>query len=139
MDKLKMLKQKWQAFWKKSQPFREKTGMVFGKIGYVLRMTGRWIYRLRGVLMAIPVGVAAISLAQKNMERLPETVGINLLANGEYAYMIPRDVAVMGPMAVTALCLLLMFCSRRVLYPWLISLFTLVLPILIWVTNIFPA
>lgn len=139
MDKLRMLKQKWQAFWEKSQPFREKAGEVFGKIGYVLKMTGRWIYRLRGVLMAIPVAAAAISLAQKNMERLPETVGINLLASGEYAYMIPRNVAVMGPLAVTAACLLLMFCSRRVLYPWLISIFTLVLPFLIWVTNVFPA
>ncbi len=132
MDKNKDRKQKWQAIWK-------KTCIIFAKIGYVLKIVGRWLYRLRGVLLAIPVAAVAIKLALQNAERLPETVGINLLANGEYAYMISRDVAVMGPLAVTALCLLLMFCSRRVLYPWLISLFTLVLPLLIWVTNVFPA
>jgi len=132
MDKNKDRKQKWQAIWK-------KTCIIFAKIGYVLKIVCRWLYRLRGVLLAIPVAAVAIKLALQNAERLPETVGINLLANGEYAYMISRDVAVMGPLAVTALCLLLMFCSRRVLYPWLISLFTLVLPLLIWVTNVFPA
>lgn len=130
---------KWQAFLEKSQPFREKTGKVFRVIGLVFKTIGIWIYRLRSVLLAIPVALAALKLAEKNMERLPEMVGINLQASGEYAYLIPRDVAVMGPLAVTALCFLLMFCSRRVVYPWLISIFTLVLPILIWVTNIFPA
>lgn len=133
------LKQKWQAFLEKSRPFREKTGKVFSSIGYVIKVVFKWLYRLRSVLLAIPVAAAAISLAQKNTERLPEMVGINLLATGEYAQMIPRDVAVMGPLAVTAVCLLLMFVSRRVLYPWVISLFTLILPLLIWVTNVFPA
>lgn len=139
MERRKKQTSKWQAFWKKSQPFREKSGKVFRKIGFVFKMIGVWIYRLRSVLLAIPVALAAIKLAQQNMERLPEMVGINLQASGEYAYLIPRDVAVMGPLAVTAVCLLLMFCSRRVVYPWLISIFTLVLPLLIWVTNIFPA
>ena len=139
MNQKKTLKQKWQAFFQKSQPFREKTGKLLSSIGFVLKTIGIWIYRLRSILLAIPVAAAAMSLAYKNMERLPETVGINLLASGEYAQMIPRDVAVMGPLAVTAVCLLLMFVSRRVLYPWLISLFTLLLPVLIRVTNVFPA
>ena len=108
-------------------------------VGSVITAIFKWIYRLRGILLAIPVGWLAIRLALENIARLPETVGINLLANGEYAMYVTRSVAVMGPLAVTAVCLLLMFCSRRVLYPWLISLFSLVLPLLIWVTNIFPA
>jgi len=48
-------------------------------------------------------------------------------------------VAVMGPLALTALCLVMVFCSKRVVYPWLISIFSLVIPIVIWITNVFPA
>lgn len=112
---------------------------TLGKVGRVFSLIGKWIYRLRSVLLAIPVGIGAGILASRNMRLLPEAVGINLLANGEYQWMVNRNVAVMGPLAITAVCLLLMFCSRKVLYPWLISLFTLALPLLIWVTNVFPA
>ena len=33
----------------------------------------------------------------------------------------------------------MMFLSRRTLYPWLICLFSMLLPVLILVSNIFPA
>lgn len=116
-----------------------KTGAVFGKIGRVLSVIGSYIYKLRKILMALPVGYAALRLATYCQKNLPEMVGIDLQANGEYAKMISRDVAVMGPLAVTAACLLLMFCSRRTVYPWIISIFSLILPVLILVTNQFPA
>lgn len=133
------LKAKWQNFMNKTQPAREKTGKVFRGIGKVISLVATWVYRLRGVLLAIPVAAIAIRLALDNKERLPEVVGINLQKTGEYAMMVTRNVAVMGPLAVTAVCLLLMFMSRRVLYPWLISIFSLVLPWLIYITNVFPA
>ena len=98
-----------------------------------------WIYRLRSVLLAIPVAVGAIVLALYNQANLPETVGINIQASGEYAETVSRSVAVFGPLAVTAVCLLMVFCSKKVLYPWLISVFSLVLPLLIYITNIFPS
>ena len=107
-----------------------------GKTSVILSVA-KWIYKLRSVLLAIPVVVISIVLAMRNRDLLPEIVGINLLANGEYQYLVNRNVAIMGPLAVTAVCLLLMFCSKRVVYPWLISLFTLVLPLLIWLTNVF--
>jgi hypothetical protein len=88
--------------------------------------------------MAVPVALVALRLAAWNMVKLPEEVGINLLASGEYQYMISRGLAVMGPLVVTAVCLLMMLLSRRTIYPWLISIFSLVLPLLIWVTNVFP-
>ena len=66
-------------------------------------------------------------------------VGINLQSSGAFEQMITRDMAVMGPLGLTAACLLLMFCSRKAMYPWAISMFTLVLPILILFTNIYPA
>jgi len=97
-----------------------------------------WIYRLRSVILAVPVAVGAIILALHNNANLPEMVGINIQATGEYAETVSRNVAVLGPLAVTAVCLLMVFCSRKVLYPWLISLFSLVLPLLIYITNIFP-
>lgn len=114
-------------------------GTGWKKFGNVLKQIGKWIYSLRGVLLAIPVGIGAVMLAMRNMRLLPEVVGINLLANGDYQWMIARNVAVVGPLAVTAVSLLFVFCSRRTLYPWLISLFTLTLPYIIWLTNVFPA
>jgi len=132
MSKLTELKTKVQTFWKSTEPARSKTGRVLYAIG-------DWIYKLRGLLLSIPVAIAAIKLAIQNSERLPETVGVNLLASGDYQWMISRNMAVLAPVAVTALCLLMMFCSRRVVYPWLISIFSLAIPILLWVTNVFPA
>ena len=98
----------------------------------------KWAYRLRSVLLAIPVGIGAAVLAIFNQANLPEEVGINIQASGEYAETVSRSVAVLGPLAVTAVCLLMVFCSKKVLYPWLISLFSLVLPLLIYITNVFP-
>lgn len=125
---------------------RENTRSGMEKFGRGLQVTGRimegigiWVFRLRGFFMAIPVAIAALYLAGRNMARLPEEVGINLLANGEYQYLVSRGLAVMGPLLVTGGCLVMMFLSRRTVYPWIISIFTLVLPILIWFTNVFPA
>lgn len=115
------------------------TWNVLKKIGHVLATIGKWIYRLRGFFMAVPVALAALYLASRNMVQLPEEVGINLLTNGEYAFLVSRSLAVMAPLAVTAVCILMMWLSRRTIYPWIISIFSLVLPLLIWVTNVFPA
>lgn len=117
----------------------ETTQLVFEKTGHVFGMIGSTVFKLRKVLMAIPVIIAAVWLALDNYKNLPEQVGIDLQASGEYAQMISRDLAVLGPLAVTAACLLLMFCSRKTLYPWVISLFSLILPLFILLTNIFPA
>jgi hypothetical protein len=108
------------------------------KTGIFLQEAWGWVYRLRSVILAVPIVVAAIKLAFQNMARLPEFVGINLQANGEYAMMIERNVAVFVPLLITAVCLLTMFLSKKVLFPWLVSLFSLVLPLVLWITNIFP-
>lgn len=120
-------------------PWMEKTMVVLKKIGSVLAGIGKWIYRLRGFFMAIPVALAALYLATQNMARLPEEVGINLLENGQYEYLVSRGLAVLAPLVVTGVCLVMMFLSRRTIYPWIISIFSLVLPLLIWLTNVFPA
>ena len=114
----------------------QSVAQFFKRIWYVITLTGKWIYFLRSIFLAIPVAVVALGLAMRNMRLLPESVGINILANGEYEWMISRNLAVLGPLVVTGVCLLLTLCSRKMLYPWLISIFTLVLPLVIWVTNL---
>ena len=98
----------------------------------------KWVYKLRSVLLAIPVAVGAVILAIFNQINLPDVVGINIQASGEYAETVSRAVAVFGPLAITAVCLLIVFLSKKVLYPWLISLFSLALPLLIYISNFFP-
>ena len=103
-----------------------------------LRSLWKWAYRLRSVVLSIPVAAAAVIIALHNQVRLPATVGFNMQASGEYAIEVAKSIAVLGPAAVTAVCLLMMFCSKKVLYPWLISVFSLVLPLFIYFTNTFP-
>ena len=103
----------------------------------VFRSVCRWIYKLRSVILAIPVAAAALFLALYNQTNLPPEVGILLQTDGSYAFTVARTVAVLCPVAVTALCLLLTLCSKKVTYPWLISLLSLTLPLLILMTNFF--
>ena len=98
----------------------------------------KWFYKLRSILLAIPVVFFAVVLALRNLATLPAKVGFDLQASGAFAYTVDKSVAVMGPLAVTAVCLLLMFISKKVTYPWLISLFSLVLPMVIYLVNTFP-
>lgn len=133
------LDEKWRLFLKKNGPAIEKIKKIFANIWKVFVMTARWVYRLRSVFLAVPVALVAIRLAIYNTANLPDQVGINIQTTGEYAQMVDKGVAVMGPLAVTALCILMMLCSRRMVYPWLVSIFSLVLPVLIYITNVFPA
>ncbi len=95
-------------------------------------------YHFRKVIMAIPVVFLALKLALYNMQHLPEQVGIDLQASGEFARLVSRETAVTFPLMVTGLCLVLMVFSRKTVYPWLISIFSLVLPLLLLLTNIYP-
>lgn len=139
MEKSNQLKYKLRAAWESTEAFRTKFSEVFEKIGYVLLVIWKWIYNLRSIILAVPVVIGAIRLAIMNMSRLPDSVGIMLLSSGAYQWMVDKPIAVMGPLAVTAACLFLMFISRRVVYPWMISIFSLALPLLIYITNVFPA
>lgn len=123
------------AFVEKTKSIWSKVSFVFGKIEEVITVICRCIFKLRKVFMSIPVIYLAVKIAMANMDRLPEAVGLNLQSTGEYAVMVTREYAVYGPLAVTAFCLILMFFSRKTLFPWVISIFSLVLPYLIYFTN----
>ena len=114
-----------------------KASKVCNRIGKIIGLICTWIFRLRKFFMAVPVIYLAIRIAAGNMERLPEHVGLNLQASGEFAMTVTRNYAVFGPLCVTAFCLLLMFCSKKTLFPWIISIFTLALPCLIYLTNLY--
>ena len=118
----------------------EEKYQAFKKTGFaqVLGMTAKWAYKLRSVLLSIPVAVVALALAVRNLQQLPTEVGINMLSNGQYQWVISRGMAACIPVAVTAVCLVMMFLSKKVLYPWLISVFSLALPLVLWFTNVFP-
>ena len=116
-----------------------KVSSVFKKIEEVIGVIFRCIFKLRKIFMAVPVVYLAVGIARTNMERLPEAVGLNLQSTGEFAWMVTREYAVYGPLGITAFCLLLMFFSRKTVFPWVISIFTLVLPYLIYFINIYPA
>lgn len=123
---------------------QEMTGFAKFKSGVaavnrVINTIGLVIYRLRKFVLAAPVVYYALKLAAYNGQHLPEQVGLNLQASGEFALTIARSMAVMGPLALTAACLFLMFCSHKALYPWAISVFTLTLPVLLLVSNLYPA
>lgn len=112
---------------------------VLCRIGSFLKNNRRYFFELRKIIMAIPVVVIMLDLANECRARLPEMVGINLLTNGQFDRLVARETAITACIAVTSICLVFMFLSRKTVYPWLISILSLVLPVLLIVINIFPA
>ena len=125
------------AVFQKVKDIWGKVSLVFNKIEEVITVICRCIFKLRKIFMAIPVVYLAVRIASMNLERLPETVGLNIQSTGEFAVMVTREYAVYGPLGLTAFCLLLIFFSRKTLFPWIISIFSLVLPYLIYYTNLY--
>ena len=117
----------------------QKIKQIVAKIGEVIEVTVNLVYKLRKVFMAAPVVYYAIKLARYNAANLPAVVGINLQASGAFAQTLTRQMAVMGPLGITAACLVLMFLSRKGMYPWAVSVFSLTIPILLLLSNRYPA
>ena len=139
MEKLKEISAGWNRVQDDVKDSLRSGDSVWGKIKRVVGIFVMLIYRLRSIFLAIPVVWYALKLAAYNSKHLPEEVGLNLLSTGEFAMTISRELAVMGPLVVTAACLVLMAFSRKALYPWAISIFTLILPVLLLVSNLYPA
>ena len=112
---------------------------VLQKIWEVIRIICLVLFRLRSIFLAIPVIYVALRLAAYNSEHLPLLVGLNLQTTGEFARTISRQTAVTFPLFLTGGCLVLTALSKKTLYPWLISVFSLVVPILLLITNMYPA
>ena len=139
MSFIETITEKWDQIAEKTAPGREKAGAFFRKTGDGASNAWKFIVKFKQFILAIPVVLGSVILAIRNLGALPKKVGFGLQLDGTFDFMVGRGIAVLGPIAITALCLLLMFCSKRVLTPWLVSVFSLVLPILIWIINCYPA
>lgn len=132
------IKERFAAFRQKLQEKNKQEGK-----GSTFRYVCQWVYKLRSVFMAIPVAFAAIVMAIYNAGHLPERVSVYFPSFAQEEMIIKltelsRGSAVLIPLLITAGCLLLMFCSRRHTYPWLISIFSLVLPLFFLFVGLFP-
>lgn len=140
---------KWEAFRDAPRPGLEKTGKLLRKTGNFLSKLWQYLFLLRGIILSAPVAAGAVILAAKCSTDLPASVEVTLPGiqlHGENALFgflvyqtqfIPRGTAVMAPLVLTAACLLLTICSKRTLYPWLISVLTLTVPVFLLVTNLY--
>lgn len=97
----------------------------------------KMLYKLRGVFLSLPIAVVAVFMALNSLRILPEQVGFFVQADGQFQYFVSRDLAILVPAAVTLICIVITSLSKKVIYPWLISLFSLVLPLILWFTNAF--
>ena len=99
----------WQKFMEYVQNILSILRKFFSKTAKMLEKIISWFSKFKKIIAAIPVAAGAVSLALYNMANLPKVVGINLLENGSFTYQIPRGIAVFAPVAVTGICLLLMY------------------------------
>ena len=133
---LKNMGQKIRGAWNNSASAR-------GKIASFCSATGKWTYKLRAFVLAIPIVAIAVILAVSNMATLPAAIAIGLpnIVNGILVFqevLVSKILAVFIPLLVTAFCLLMMFLSKRISFPFLVSLFSLILPFFFSIAAKFP-
>ncbi len=112
---------------------------AYNQLKHMIGLIVTWIYHLRKVILAAPVIYFALRLAAYNTVNLPLSVGLLLQSDGTFAMQISRYTAVVGSLAITGGCLAMMFLSRKALYAWAISVFTLAIPVLLLISNLYPA
>lgn len=103
----------------------------------------KWAYKYRNIALAIPVVAIAIILAVVNAFALPAAVPVSVLWFSEGVLIFPEFMviklfAILIPLIVTAASLGMMFLSKRVSFPFLVSLFSLVLPIFFMIAAKLP-
>lgn len=139
MNFLETVMEKWNQFTAKAKPVLESVKSACTEAWHMVKNASSYVIKMRKIFLAIPVVWGAIYMAIYNEANLPAIVGLDLQVNGDFNIQIIRELAVLGPVVITGVCLLLMFCSRRLLTPWLVSMFSLLLPVFILITNTFPA
>lgn len=150
MEWINTFMDKFYNVWSKVAPVLAAIGRFFKALGEIFYKIGLYMYRLRSLLLAAPIAAVALILAMDNRERLAPTLQITKITYNPEATdalfglfelgsaTISRDTAVFGPAMITAACLLMMMCSKRTLYPFMISVFSLCLPLVIWFFSIYP-
>ena len=139
MKQMEQLTAKLQELREKTRPWVQKADKGYRKAKAIGKKAWPWIWQGRKILLAVPVVQLMLYFARLNWNVLPEQVGLNLQTTGTYAKYISKEMAVYVPMGITGGCLAMMFLSRKTVYPWMICMFSVLLPLLILITNIFPA
>lgn len=139
MNFLELVMEKWNMLVAKTKPVVTTITAACSEIARIVKIGAGYVIKMRKIFLAIPVVWGAVYLAIYNEAHLPAIVGFDLQTNGDFTFQVIRELAVLGPVVITGVCLLLMFISRRLLTPWLVSMFSLLLPVFILVTNTFPA
>lgn len=155
--------EKWYRFVDAVSPFNRGVRQVFRAIARTFRNLWKYVFWFRSVILAAPMAVVAVVLAAQNMNRLPEQVSYTKILfytekmpkNFEFLFstdaenalfdifvlsqdFLTRTQAVFMPLAMTAVCIVLMIFSKRMLYPFLIGLLTLAMPIVLYIFTMFP-
>lgn len=111
----------------------------YERFKHIVGIIVTWCYRLRKVVLAAPVVYFALRLAAYNTVNLPLSVGLLMQSSGDFSFHISRYTAVVAPLGLTSGCLAMMFLSKKALYAWAISVFTLAVPVLLVLSNNYPA
>lgn len=142
--------EKWYRFVDTISPVIDGTVHVFRSIGRTMRNLWKYIFWFRSVVLGAPLGVAACVQAARNVNRLPELVAYTKFvvdAEAPGALMglfvmsteyISRNLAVMIPLGLTGLCIVLMVLSKRMLFPFIIGVMTVLLTEAIYWLGLFP-
>ena len=139
MNFFEKLSQLWDRLCEKLKPTLTKLAVTGRKVISFLKKAWIYVVKLRKIILAVPVAWTAVILAMRNLAKLPPLVGLDLQPDGTFGIQMGRLPAVLMPLVVTAICLLLLFCSKRTLTPFLVSVFSLALPVIILIINVFPA
>ena len=111
----------------------------YERFKHIVGIIVTWCYRLRKVVLAAPVVYFALRLAAYNTVNLPLSVGLLMQSSGDFSFHSSRYTAVVAPLGLTGGCLAMMFLSKKALYAWAISVFTLAVPVLLVLSNNYPA
>lgn len=150
MNFLDRIVEQWNSLVDQIRPSWILAKKIFRGVGLVFVFLWKFIFGIRGIIISVPVALAALYVASWGQQNLPEVVEITHIVIDTHAEnalfglfvmstdMITRDVALFMPLALTAFCLVMTILSKRTLFPWLISIFTLVLPVVMYYLNTYP-
>lgn len=130
---------KWKRFCKAAGPKLKRAKEVTDKALEKIAVVCRYIAKFKKIFLALPVLIVALIMAFVNLFTLPDMVGFMLQGDGSFAFEIVREIAVLVPLVITLVGLLLLFISKRTMTPWMVSMCTLLLPLLLYFTNVFPS
>ncbi len=137
----------WRSFWDKVCPVAVSIGRFFRRVGSDLLTIFGYMYNMRAVILCAPLAAVAVVLAALNSRYLPEQVSIlmptidTVAEDALFGFLVFNDLligrseAVLSCLILTLVCLVLTMFTKRTLYPWLIAVFSLSLPLMLRVTN----